>query len=109
MNKKVLYININIKEYDNFEDNIELINLIDKDLILQNETIEEAGLIIKFLKSKKIIYDYECIILSPHIHPDMNIVEDFIKKKFNNSQDKIKNKHKKFGQDWSIQYVIFDS
>ena len=106
MNNKELYINISIKNYNSFENNIELIKLIDVEIIDKNEIIYETNYNIDW---KQVFnnnqYDYKCNIKYTDTI-DLIIIDNFIKNKFKFIQNFIKFYYEKFGTDWTINYII---
>ena len=108
MYSKKLYINISIKNYNNFDNNIELIKLIDNHLINKKEKIYGFDYEIKWTKSIIPIteYDYKCIIIFSGPF-DLNIINKYVQNKFISIQNYIKFNFDKFGTNWSIDYEIY--
>ena len=109
-------IKFSIKKFYSFEDNIELIKLID-DLMIHNDFILytnfDSNLLLWSLSFCP-NYDYFCELNSDYINQlnislkkDINkIVINIVESKFKLIETTIKNFYQKFGLEWYIDYKI---
>jgi len=115
-------IKFTIKNYQSFENNTELIKLIDNLMIdnnlifepISNEININTPLLLWSLSSAS-NYDYYCKLnlsyidnLNPDLKKDINknIIFSNIKNKFKSVENMIKDLYQKYSSDWYIEYKI---
>lgn len=99
------YIVFTIKNYIIFNNNLDLINLIDTQIINKKEKIYGTDINVLWYNSKQPTYDYICEIdIFPHIY--INEFESYVKEKIVQIQNYIKFNFEYFGLDWYIDYKI---
>lgn len=106
MNKYKWYIKFNIINYNNFENNIKLIHLIDEYLINKKNIDNEYNAHwIKNLNNNICEIDYICE--TNYIsETNYNFFYDYIKYQFSMVQNYIKKNYDIFGIDWYIKFEI---
>lgn len=99
MNKYKLYIKFKIINYNNFENNIKLIHLIDEYLINKKKYIYGTKYSAYWIKNLSNNNDYIC-------ETDYNFFFDYIKNQFLMVQNYIKFNYDIFGINWYIKFEI---
>ena len=101
--RKVWYINFNIKKYNKIDDIINIISLIDKKIIGQ-DNINGNEIIVKINRQNNTQYDYIC---KTNIVCSSDIINEFLTLKFIDVQNFVKFNNSQFGLDWEINFELF--
>ena len=107
LNTKFYYITFEIKNYNNFNDIIYIIKLIDKYFIDKKDIIFDTNDIIKYSFQNDFINDYKCTITYKNIFNKNKFIE-FIKYKFIFIEKYIKSTNNDFCNNWNIDYKIIE-
>lgn len=108
MKKIKKYIIISIKEYNSFENVINLISLIDEKVI-GKEYIYNTNYLIEWKRTNNSQYDYSCKIFLNELNKEIDdLIKKYIHDKFYLVQNYIKFNYDKFGTNWTIDFDIVD-
>jgi len=99
-----LKIVFSIIRYKSFDDNIEIIKLLDLYFLDTYEQVYGTDIYAGWKKSDGMNYDYVCTIYNPNVNFEK--IKNYIKHKFAQAQNYIKFNYDTFGTEWYIDYKI---